>query len=84
MMELKLVTKMVQRLWQTDLALNPPICPPEAKVITGKQKKDAYLHYLETEVGLEVKLDANSNYNKIIGYNVIDEEKFMLFVLKWS
>jgi hypothetical protein len=36
MMELKLVTKMVQRLWQTDLALNPPICPPEAKVITGE------------------------------------------------
>jgi hypothetical protein len=55
--------------------------PPEARVITGNPKYDAQLHYVFVEYGVEVKLDKNHNMED---YRVVDEQKFLMFLLRWS
>ena len=58
-------------------------CPllPEAKVVTGNAKHDAQLHRILVEYGIEVQL---SRYNEIKDYQVVDEQKFFWFLLRWS
>lgn len=55
--------------------------PPEARVITGNPKYDAQLHHVLVEFGVEVKLDLNNNMED---YRVVDEQKFTMFLLRWS
>jgi hypothetical protein len=55
--------------------------PPEARVITGNPKYDAQLHYVLVEFGVEVKLDRD---HCMKDYRVVDEKKFMLFLLRWT
>lgn len=58
------------------------VCPPEARVVTGKPGPDALFYYFETESGLLINL--SDDYNVITGYEVIDKEKFIMFLLRWS
>ena len=83
MMDLELVKKIVARQGENEFLKKPIVLPPEAKVVTGKVREDAYLHFLETTCGVEILLSGDYNY-EIVGYNVIDEKKFSWFVLKWS
>lgn len=54
--------------------------PPEAKFVTGTPKIDAFLHHMITEHGVDIKL----NTKGFIGdYNIINEQKFSWFLLKW-
>jgi hypothetical protein len=55
--------------------------PPEARVITGNPKYDAQLHHVLVEYGVEVKLDPD---DRMEDYRVVDEQKFMMFLLRWS
>ncbi len=55
--------------------------PPEARVITGNPKYDAQLHHVLVEFGVEVKLDLDNNMED---YCVVDEKKYMMFLLRWS
>jgi hypothetical protein len=82
MIDLELVKTIVARQGQNEFLKNPIVLPPEAKVVTGKMKEDAYLHFLETKCGVEIHL--SEYHNEITGYNVIDEKKFSWFVLRWS
>jgi hypothetical protein len=82
MMDLELVKKIVVRQGQNEFLKNPIVCPPEAKVVTGIMKEDAYLHFLETKCGVEILL--SEYHHEIVGYNVLDEKKFSWFVLKWA
>lgn len=54
--------------------------PPEARVVTGNPKYDAQLHYVLVEFGVEVKLDKN---HAMEDYCIVDEQKFLWFVLRW-
>lgn len=55
--------------------------PPEARVITGNPKHDAQLHHVLVEYGVEVEL---GKYHDLVDYRVVDEQKFMMFLLKWA
>jgi len=55
--------------------------PPEARVVTGNPRHDAQLHYVLVECGVEVELN---KYIGIVDYRVVDEQKFLMFMLKWS
>lgn len=57
-------------------------CPPEAKFISGEPQRDAMLHYFEQESGIELKLA--EKFTKIVGYDVIDEQKCFWFMMRWS
>ncbi len=54
--------------------------PPEARVITGNPRYDAQLHYMLVEFGVEVELDRYGMKD----YRVVDEQKFMMFLLRWA
>ena len=54
--------------------------PPEAKVITGNPIYDAQLHYMLVEFGVEVELDRYGMKD----YRVVDEQKFVMFLLRWA
>ncbi len=55
--------------------------PPEARFITGNPVYDSQLHYVLVEFGVEVKLDKNHSMEN---YRIVDEQKFMMFLLRWS
>ena len=61
---------------------NVKMCTPEAKVITGDPVSDAQFHCFEEDSGLSLKL--SSDFNKIVSYDVVDEQKFIAFLLRWS
>ena len=72
---------MLSREYQ-ELGRNMPCpLPPEARVVTGNAKHDAQLHRILVEYGIEVQL---SRYNEIKDYRVVDEQKFLWFLLRWS
>ena len=54
---------------------------PEAKVVTGNPRYDAQLHHVLVEFGVEVKLDRG---HAMADYCVVDEQKFMMFLLRWA
>lgn len=55
--------------------------PPEALIITGNPKYDAQLHHVLVEFGVEVQLDRDNNMEN---YRIVDEKKFMMFLLRWA
>lgn len=55
--------------------------PPDARVLTGNPKYDAQLHYVLVEFGVDVKLDKNYGMED---YCVVDDHKFMMFLLRWT
>jgi len=71
-------SKMVSKQWRKE---KPPMhLPPEARFVTGHAVTDSHLHFLETKYGVRLIL----NRGKIEYYEVLDDKKFMMFVLKWS
>lgn len=57
-------------------------CPPEAKIVTGRSKDDALLHYFQLESGTEITL--TQDFKNVEQCVIVDPEKFMMFALKWS
>ena len=74
--------KKIAQKWGTAVGHKFTQCPPEAKFRTGDQRIDAQCYYFEKESGLEIKL--SSDYRRIVSYNVVDDKKFSLFLLRWS
>lgn len=59
--------------------------PPEAKVVTGRPYQDAFLHHMLVKNGLELILNQTpKGYWVFVNHKVIDEQKYMMFVLRWS
>jgi len=55
--------------------------PPEAKIITCNPRYDAQLHHVLVEFGVEVELDRDHSMKD---YRVVDEQKFVMFLLRWA
>lgn len=73
-------SKMIGKQWRIE---KPPMhLPPEARFVTGHAGTDSHLHFLETRYGVRVML--TSNGKQVSTYEVLDDKKFMMFVLKWS
>jgi hypothetical protein len=68
--------------WGVEVAPTITSCPPEARFITGDQSTDGKLHYFEQDSGLQLTLSADSTM--ITDYQVVDKEKFVMFILRWS
>jgi hypothetical protein len=73
---------MLTREWQEQGKHKSWYPSPEAQVVTGNPTHDAQLHRILTEHGIEIKL--NTRFNEIQDYRVIDEQKFLMFVLRWT
>lgn len=72
---------MLRKQWQAEHDIISKTPSPEARFKTGVLKTDSHLQYLETVYGIDVYLTPGSRVER---FEVVDEEKFMLFVLKWA
>lgn len=54
----------------------------DMKYITGNIVHDAMFHELETQYGLVAEF--GKEWNRIRRYHVVDEHKFLLFLLRWA
>ncbi len=57
-------------------------CAPEARFVTGNYKSDTMLHHFEVASGLEIEL--TDDFANVEEYKIVDKEKFMMFMLRWS
>ena len=55
--------------------------PPEARFVTGNPKWDAQIHHVLVEYGVEVEVAKSRG---VVSYRVVDEKKFMMFLLRWA
>ena len=76
------VVKTILGNWHSKEGYKIQYCPPEAKFISGDPKVDARLHQFKVDSGLEIIL--NTNNTGIKDWRIIDNEKFLMFALKWS
>jgi hypothetical protein len=67
--------------WHSKEGYKIKYCPPEAKFISGDPETDAQLHQFQVDSGCEITL--SKNWTGIEKCQVLDEEKFMMFVLRW-
>ena len=74
----------VKKFWIENYGSYLPI-PGEARVVTGNANTDAMLHAMLAEHGVEMILAQTPNRRwQFRNYQVVDEQKFMMFVLRWS
>lgn len=59
-----------------------PTVTGDMKFTTGNAVYDALFHELETEYGLVAEF--SELFNRVSRYRAVDENKFLLFVLRWS
>lgn len=72
----------VKKFWIENYGSYPP---GEARVVTGIFNTDAMLHAMLVEHGVEMSLAQNPTGQwKFANYQVVDEQKFMMFVLRWT
>ena len=83
-MNLREFVVMSQRYWEEAYDKNTFV-PPEARVITGLAQNDAFFHRMLVEHGVEMHLEKEGSAMwKIVDYQIVDEQKFMMFVLRWA
>ena len=80
-MDLASVKKVLYN-WHSGIGHKIKYCPPEAKFITGYSSTDAQLHQFQVDSGLELTLTGDKLDVK--EWRIVDNEKYMMFVLKWS
>jgi hypothetical protein len=68
--------------WGNEVGYKMKHVTPETKFITGVETYDAQLHHFKLASGIEVTL--TPDFKGITGYDVLDEEKFTWFVLRYS
>lgn len=67
--------------WHDDIGYKIKYCSPETKFVTGDQNIDAKLHKFEIDSGVEITLA--KDWRSVENYKVIDEEKFLMFALRY-
>jgi len=73
-----------EKYWLTDYDHKKPIAP-DTPVVTGVARNDAILHDMLTKHGVELILKQSQFRNwQLKDYRVVDDRKFMLFLLRWS
>ena len=69
-----------KKYWLTDYDHNKPIAP-DTPFVTGVARNDAILHDMLINHGVELILNS---YWLVEDYRVVDEKKFMWFLLRWT
>ena len=68
--------------WAIGVGYKITHCPPQAKFVTGNPQTDAQLHSFETDSGVELTL--TKNFTDIEEWKIVDERKFVWFLLRWA
>lgn len=82
-MDLNEISRLTSR-WSSEVGRKINYCPPEAKVVTGDYHLDKQLYFFEQESGIAVKLTRTGSAHLITSYDIVDEEKFAWFMLRYT
>lgn len=74
--------KILSREWNEEGQYRSWPLSPNARVITGNPRHDAQLHRILDEYGVEIEM--NFRFTTIENYQVVNEEKFAWFLMKWA
>jgi hypothetical protein len=72
-----------EKYWLTDYDHKKPVAP-DTPFVTGEVRYDAILHDMLVRHGVELILKQSHRNWKVEDYRVVDDKKFMLFMLRWS
>jgi HD-like signal output (HDOD) protein len=79
--------KMAQRYWQESYREDMSVLD-QARFITGNLKNDLFFHAMLTKHGVEMILKEEVREGcrqwRLVDYKVVDEKKYMMFLLRWS
>ena len=72
-----------EKYWLTDYDHSKPIAP-DTPFVTGVTRNDAILYDMLTKHGVELILKQSRHRNwQLADYRVVDDKKFILFLLRW-
>ncbi|MFY8211989.1 MAG: hypothetical protein ACOVLB_04925 [Candidatus Nanopelagicus sp.] len=74
----------VRKYWIAEFKDNPLAIFAEAPIRFGDLNKDAFLHHLEIDCGITLEIDHESAGSHIYSYTVVDEKKYIIFLLRWT
>jgi hypothetical protein len=73
-----------EKYWLTEYDHKKPVAL-DMPFVTGDDRYDAILHDMLVRHGVELILKQSGLKNwQLIDYRVVDDKKFMLFMLRWS
>ena len=73
-----------EKYWLTDYDHKKPVAP-DTPFITGLARNDAILHDMLINHGVELIVKESHFRNwRVEDYRVVDDKKFMLFLLRWA
>ena len=64
--------------------------PGAARIITGNPRSDAFFHYMLVDNGVDMILKEEKRpvgfgvQWRLVDFKIVDEQKYMMFVLRWS
>lgn len=86
-MNIRELRKMADRYWRKDYREDMSELG-EARVITGNARNDLFFHRMLVEHGVEMVLKEEIGEGRrqwrLTDYNIVDENKYLMFALKWS
>jgi len=73
-----------EKYWLTDYDHKKPLSP-NTPFVTGVARTDAILHDMLIKHGVELILKQSRHRNwQLADYRVVDDKKFMWFLMRWS
>ena len=73
-----------EKYWLTDYDHKKPIAP-DTPFVTGEGRYDAILYDMLVQHGVELILKQSHFRNwRVEDYRVVDDKKFMWFLMRWS
>ena len=73
----------IRRYWIESFRDNPMAISGDVPVIFGDIVKDSFVHHLNIDYGIKLDMDEGSG-SHIRDYAIVDEKKYIMFLLKWS
>lgn len=75
---------LMARDWSDNVGKHIKGWPPEAKFVTGDYTVDRQIYYFEQESGIALQVSTQGGPTVIKGYDIVDEQKYICFLLRYS
>jgi hypothetical protein len=72
-----------EKYWLTDYDHKKPVAP-DTPFVTGEVRYDAMLHDMLVRHGVELILKQSHRNWQLADYRVVDDKKFMWFLMRWT
>lgn len=86
-MNVRELRKMADRYWRQNYHEDMSVLG-QARVITGNARNDLFFHRMLVDHGVDLifkeEIGEGRRQWRLTDYNIVDEKKYMMFVLRWA